>query len=406
MGFADMERTLRAAAGDSAGLDPVPLDIADLFAAGVGETLSGLDVVYGNCGPATALLMGFRAAADLPLRLIREVRTLGWVGYAFQERIAESLGRPDDICVHVSDYARGVWAQARPPGRETTFYPMIAGEPEKPVTPPRPTRRRRGLRAGYFGRVDREKGYHFLPAIVARLAEAGWPISRVDVCGPADDTSLAEQVAAELKGMGVASQSHGPLDHGSSLALMGAVDVVLFPTLSSIEALGRVIVEARITGRPVFASDFCGGHDLLQPGYRLPLALDGPVTGSSADPFPIGRIELGRWTPPPTDATVFRPQRLAPYRDGMATMRALIEGHPDPGAAPREATAPLRMNFHWEDLPQRSAADWCDAVVDGVRREYRDRADLVDLGGATKRAIIGAGFHPRVTFRPPPGRAR
>ena len=76
--------------------------------------LAGCDAVYANCGPWAALLYLVREREQLDVRIIREVRTVGWVGYIWQEEVAGQLERPGDQRVFPSRYARDIWDAAAP----------------------------------------------------------------------------------------------------------------------------------------------------------------------------------------------------------------------------------------------------------------------------------------------------
>ena len=394
LGFADAERALHAALGADRRFRIVELDLGLFLADDPARALSGVDLVYGNCGPLAALLLHLRQAAGLDFALVREVRTLGWIGYAFQEYVAAGLQRPGDLCLHVSAYSCRVWSGVRP-AADRFFYPMLreaAAEAEVGRAG------RRGLACGYFSRISADKGFDQLAPIVGRLRDAGWPLARLLACGPVEDMQLLQRCERALRAMGVEFTYHDELDYRSAMRLMRSVDLVLFPSVSSFEAAGRVVLEAYQRGKPVVGSDYCASHDTLRPEFRIPLRFDGAASGGSAHAFPVARLALERWQPPRPDDPCFLAAQCERYRYRPDDVRQLLQPPGmDDGAGP---ASDVRMEWRFPRAGARLVRDWCEQAWERLRRSCRDRRDLLDLGGAFKRSLIAAGFDPPVSFYP------
>jgi len=386
LGFADVEAAVREAARGAFDLEP--LDIADLLDPGLPTRLERLDVVYANCGPLAALLLAIRERHGLGVRIIREVRTSGWIGYAFQEWVASILHRPDDRCAHVASLSMALWIGFRGAQGDVVHYPLFSapGRPT-PAGPPRV--------AATFSRIAPHKGLGSVPSIVDRLREAGWPLERFVLVGATDDPALRDRVVRRLRAGGLEVAVRGALDHAGTLAAMQTVDVVLFPSVSSLEGVGRVVPEALHEGCRVVASDWGGAHDLVAPAFRIPLA-PGSRSGPSRDGFPMADLDLDRWDPPPWDAPCAVPEALARYHRDPERSRALVAGRPVGESPP---VVGVRLSFDWPDPDRAEVLGHCAALAERVRAEARDRADLLDLGGAAKRALIALGFAPEATFR-------
>jgi hypothetical protein len=99
-GFADVEDAVCHALGNS-NYRIVRLDITDFLRNDLTQRLAGVDAVFANCGPIAALLFQLREAKQLSMSIYREVRTLGWVGYAFQEFVANELQRSHSCSILV-----------------------------------------------------------------------------------------------------------------------------------------------------------------------------------------------------------------------------------------------------------------------------------------------------------------
>lgn len=397
IGFSDIERCVRQAAGGERGaaFRVVDLDISWFLTGELARWLGDLDMVYANCGPLTALLYHIRDREGLKFRVVREVRTLGWVGYAFQEYVASELARPGDLCSHVSAYALEVWSALRGEPSDVHYYPLLDGGR---IIPESPVNVGRDLRCGFFSRVTEDKGFQFVPQIIAKLKAADWPIAALELCGASDSPELLASGCRALEQDGVAVRCHGELDHRRSMSLMAEVDVVLFPSVSSVEGVGRVVIEACGLGKTVIASDYCAGRDVLTPAYRIPLRMPAPVTKSSAHPFAIAGLDLEAWEPPAPGSPSIRAEPCARYCYDADVFLGTFVFPQDATKLDSEPDHDLRMAFDFDRFEGLSKRAWCERVFENLKSEYRDRADLLDLGGAMKRSVMGAGFVPDVTF--------
>lgn len=397
IGFADIERSVKRALthGGIGNARVVDLDIGLFVSDRLADELAGLDVLYANCGPLAALLLYVREQANLDVQIIREVRTLGWIGYAFQEYIAGAFQRTGDVCTHVSDYSLHVWKALRSGCRDVHYYPMLH---DRPGFRTAERGRKGGLCCGYFSRLSRDKGFDYLPALIEKIRAVGWPIHSLDICGANDDDALVKAVCEKLEARNVAVRYHGELDHRQSLSLMASVDVVLFPSVSSFEGVGRVVIEACGLGKTVFASDYCGARDILAPAYRIPLSMPEPTSGPTAYPFPIAGLDIDSWDPPPPvneegnfDGCHRYQYNTEDFFKTFISSCGQDTGQDCPGHG-------LRMYFDWDQFDRMSKEAWCARVSDLLISVCRNKADILDLGGVMKRSIMRAGFVPDVTF--------
>lgn len=406
IGFADVERAVLAVDGaGSPRLRAMDLDLSLFVRPRMADALAGLDVVYANCGPMAALLFAARAAHGLDFAIVREVRTLGWIGYAFQEFVAHALARENDVCTHTSEFSIALWQSFRGAANDIVHYPLIGPKTGPPLDAatrdaPRPATRAR-LRCGYLGRIASDKGFAYLPAIVARLREHGWAIASLDACGDPVEAGLLDRCAGALRRAGVTLRYHGALGHARALDLMAGVDLVLFPSVSSFEAAGRVVAEAWALGKPVIAADYCLGRDMVADGFRIPLAPGEPRSGWADDAFPVAALDLDRWTPPAQRAPAFVAGRGDRYRfRPAATLGLLGCDASQPPAFATPAPDGLELHLDWTTFGAGTEHAWCAELRAALGRETRSRADLVDLGGAVKRSLLAIGFRPRVRFSP------
>lgn len=395
LSFGNVERAVSSACA-AAGIDCVPLDPLLFVASDPASRLAGLDVIYANCGPLAALLLAWRERHGLSFRLVREVRTTGWIGYAFQEEVAASLARAGDACVHSSAYARDLWRRFRGESGDVHLQPVVS---RRRRTRPLP---RRPLVTGYLSRVCRGKGFAALPAVLEHLRAHGWPLAGLRTCGEQTDPGLVAGVAAAVTRQGLAFEHRGPLSHADALALLEAVDVVVFPTLSSFESAGRVSIEAAAAGKVVIGTDYCANAELIGRQARIPFAPDSGQAGPSHREFEVARLDLERWTPPAPDEAAASMLRVSTrYTAHPATLTALITGRVAPLARPDTPLAPVPGLDLELDRRLATATDR-DALVEELLARLRaarpSRTQLVDLGGAAKQALLAAGYCPQARF--------
>ena len=401
LGFSDIERaTRRIEAQENKNAWRVTwLDVSEFLSGRIAKRLANLDVVYANCGPLAALLFGLRETNGLNFRIVREVRTLGWVGYAFQEFVARELERSGDVCAHVSNYCRDVWAPLETARGALQHYPLLDTSGQIDSVPG--VLPSGNVRCGFFSRVSVDKGFQFVPEIIRRMKAVGWEITALDVCGSdTDGETFVKDTSAAVEALGVAVNFYGELHYRRTMQILEGSDIVLFPSVSSIESLGRVSVEAASRGKTVIASDYCGAHDIFPPQCLIPLAVNHAVSGPSPDAFAIGELAFEHWTPPTPQMTL--PARYEDFvfnSDKYLQVLAPAGAAPDSGGEKPDTAGLIAMAYDWDQLADRPAQDWCARVAVRLTSESRSRADLLDLGGAMKRSIVGEGFAPDVSFR-------
>jgi glycosyltransferase involved in cell wall biosynthesis len=403
--FSDIERAVKRSlnGGAPSPFHIVEIDISLFLTQDPVKGLEGMDIVYANCGPLAAFLFDVRARHDLDFTIVREVHTLGWIGYAFQEFVAHAYHRPGDICTHPSEFSRRVWRDFRGAAGDVVYCPILWGEhgQRKSASP-----MGRGLRFGFFSRLSSDKGLGHVPAILARLRDGGWRLASLDLCGTCVEPGLMEKLNRDVEALGVAATYHGEVSHRRALEVMGGVDIVLFPSMSSYESCGRVVLEAYDLGKTVIATDYCAARDLLADPFRIPVNVYAPAIGTAHEPFMVGDIDLDRWVVPDWRDDNFRVADCERYRYEPSELRRLVEGlvaerNGVSGAVEADVDAgneSLRMKIDWDRFRSRSPADWCRDVRTHLLNSVGNRADLVDLGGVMKRSIVKAGFNPTVAF--------
>ncbi len=353
--------------------------------------------MFCNCGPLTSLVLGIRAKNGLNLPLIREIHTLGWVGTFFQEFVANDLSQSNDLVIHASSYSASVWKQIAPQHQSIVYQPIIRSEYSRSG---KTQKQRQFLQACFLSRLSRDKGFHEIPRLVKKLKEEGWPISKVDIAGREIDVNVSD-ARKLLRNIGVKLVYHGQLTRLETLQIIQKSDLVLFPSTSSFEALGRVVVEAIFYDKIVFGSDYCGTYDLFPFEYRIPLQKS-LRTGNSFNAFSIADLDIHAWKPPQyTEATLKRTNNnaLSAYKYNSKTFSQIFELTLNDVRLSRTfEPVNVEMKVDFDSYKHHSAEYWVFAMITELKKINPSRQDLNDLGGVFKKCLKDIGFTPDVSF--------
>jgi len=170
---------------------------------------------------------------------------------------------------------------------------------------------------------------------------------------------------------------------------------LFFLSVSSIESLGRVMIEASEQGVPVITADFGAARDLVHPDYRIPVTYLPGVSGPCDSAFALAQLDISQWQPP---ARLAAPdcfeQSVAEYRaEGHTAADLLYTGHAQPAAQIRPVTFSFGCDVDGLSLAQRLLAD------PALLQEAPDH-QLLDLGGTLQQYLLATGYNPQVSFTP------
>lgn len=254
------------------------------------EILGSTDCVVSNVGPHAHYYFYLRERFRLAFRIIRDVRTALWSSYLFQEYLCHSLLRSDDTLLVSSFYARGVYEALFP---RVALYPTLLCYPLSACFPERQSvwrqhtvRPESDLTLGYLGRISEDKNFPDLIRLLIELhaapSESIGRRFRLFACGHVHSPSCHPQLVArtleEALGFSDVFRYFPARAHGEIWDFLAQIDVLLFPSTSNLETLGRVLVEASFAGVPVICGDHAAASELVNPLYLCPV-----------------RYERGRW---------------------------------------------------------------------------------------------------------------
>lgn len=255
---------LRQATGTPArGLDVRFHDLNQLLAdpAQARAALGDVDCVVSNVGPHAHYYFGLREQLGARFRIVRDVRTAIWSSYLLQEHLCAPLLREGDVLLAASAYTRTLYRHLYPHLQQQPIrrcYPLTVGFPSQRL--PRPVRTGGPTVLGYLGRLSEDKNLPDLVELLIRLNEAEPGGYRLLACGDVHSESCqpARIRARLVEQLGRSDLfEHLPARPNAEIwAVLARMDVLVFPSTSNLETLGRVLIEASYAGVPVV----CGAH--------------------------------------------------------------------------------------------------------------------------------------------------
>ena len=262
------------------------------------EILSNTDVVVANVGPHAHYYFYLRAQHGLDFAIIRDVRTAVWSGYLLQEHLCQPYLRASDTLLVASVYTRAVCHRLFPHLRHHALvqaYPLTVGFPASQARRPSPDRSQ-PLVLGYIGRLSEDKNFHDIVELLIRLNEHADRTYMLLACGDVhsgscDPAVISRKIAAHL-GQGEYFRYLPTRSNGEIWALYEQMDVLLFPSTSNLETLGRVLVEASHAGVPVVCGRHAAAVELVPEAQLSPVTYFTGQTFDCHGDHPLGTIAV------------------------------------------------------------------------------------------------------------------
>jgi glycosyltransferase involved in cell wall biosynthesis len=261
---------------ESPDIHVVPHDVVRLFEddAMARSALANCDVVVSTVGPHAYLYFYLRERLGLAYRIVRDVRTALWNGYLLQEALVAPYIRPDDSVTYSSAYSRDLFRYLFPHvprGSQHICYPLVRWFPASTAKVGYRVRDRSVRIIGYVGRLTDDKNFPQALDLVAELRRRRPGRFMLQAIGEGrpptgHPRAVRERLGDRLDGY----QWIPPVDRDRLWAHYASFDLLLFPSTSTLETLGRVLVEATYAGVPVLAASHGASQELLVEDALLP----------------------------------------------------------------------------------------------------------------------------------------
>ena len=237
------------------------------------EILAATDCVISNVGPHAHYYFYLREKFSLDFRIIRDVRTAIWSSYLLQENLCAPYLRPKDLLMVSSNYTRGIYEKLFPHLRQNAIfrcYPLTVSFPGQ--LPPRPEKDDDKITLGYIGRLSEDKNFPDVVQLLIALNKARPGayrlIARGDIHSASCQPDNIEKLIADNLGEGDYFRYLPPLVNGQIWETLSEFDIMVFPSTSNLETLGRVLIEASYAGVPVVCGEHAAAPELV-PEHSL-----------------------------------------------------------------------------------------------------------------------------------------
>lgn len=234
-------------------------------------TLADVDFVMSNVGPHAHYYFFLREKYNLKYTIIRDLRTALWSSYLLQEHLCQPLLRADDILIVSSHYTQGIYEKIFPHLTGTKIYKCY------PVTvsfPPNIQQKRPMFQTqpyttciGYLGRLSDDKNFPQLVELIVQLNRNSRKKYTLLACGDVHSDSCQPQLIKEYLQEQLDDDDffeYFPArPHSEIWEFLAQIDLMIFPSTSNLETLGRVIIEASHMKVPVVAARHAATTELL-----------------------------------------------------------------------------------------------------------------------------------------------
>ena len=264
------------------------------------EILSNTDCVVSNVGPHAHYYFYLRHKLGLDFRIIRDVRTALWSSYLLQEYLCKNYLRKQDTLLVATFYAWGIYDKIFPhlkANKTRRCYPLTYGFPKQLPLRSRPAPRTgETITMGYVGRLSEDKNFPQLVELLIRLNRNHPHKYRLIACGdihsPSCQPEILEQQIIKALGHNGIFKHIAAREHTGIWEFYHNIDVLIFPSTSNLETLGRVLVEASYCGVPIIAGEHAAAAELLPEQSLCPVKHHANQYFSAHFDHPLGSIDL------------------------------------------------------------------------------------------------------------------
>jgi glycosyltransferase involved in cell wall biosynthesis len=239
-------------------------------------TLSDVDCVLSNVGPHAHFYFWLRERLGLDFRIVRDVRTAIWSSYLHQEHLCRAYLRPTDTLLVASNYTWGIYNKMFP--HLASFptvlcYPLTACFPaDRPIGHLAERQPSDDFTIGYLGRLSEDKNFPDIVELLIRLNRDPQRRHRYRLiaCGDVHSPTCApEAIRTKIDdelGAGGWFEYLPARSYDRIWDVLARFDVMIFPSTSNLETLGRVLIEASYAHVPIVSGEHAATPELVAAG--------------------------------------------------------------------------------------------------------------------------------------------
>jgi glycosyltransferase involved in cell wall biosynthesis len=351
-----------------------PHDLVDLFRSdeAAREALKDCDVVVATVGPHAYLYFYLRERLGLDFTIVRDARTALWNGYLQQEALSAPYLRPGDVLYHSSRYSQALYSMLFPglaASRQAVCYPLLRWFPKELAGSWTGSGSKGRTRIGFVGRLTDDKNHSQAVALQRELGRRAPGAFELVAVGEDPRPRRASEADALVPGY----TWRPPVDRARLWRDYQEMDVLFFPSTSSLETFGRVLVEASYIGTPVMASTHAAASELLPAESLMPTALREDTDFTTHLAARLGDVDVAHAAellisgaiPPAGKGHQF-------YAGHDRLLLALVHGETQDssGLGPTPVQKAFLDRLRMRDLdiaPDRATAD---RMIEGLRRPF------------------------------------
>lgn len=257
--------------------------------------LEDCDVVVSTVGPHAYFYCYLRERLNLRFRLIRDVRTALWNAYMLQEVLVAPYLRESDTVVHSSAYTRLLYRSLFPglaAGSDHVCYPLLRWFPKNAEQTWRGSGCDKPFTIGYVGRLTEDKNFLDAVDLFAELRRRRPGTFRLRAIGegtkPHGHAHVQMRLGTDMTGY----EWYAPVNRDQIWRHYAEMDVLFFPSTSTLETFGRVLIEAAFVGTPILASEHGATSELLPEQALLHTKYNTTRRFNMHDGAPLGQVAI------------------------------------------------------------------------------------------------------------------
>jgi glycosyltransferase involved in cell wall biosynthesis len=222
-------------------------------------------IVISTAGPYAHFYYYLRELLGQNFKIVRDVRTTSWAPYLLQEELCAPLSREQDLVVYPSAFAKAYFQKVFPKMscRRLVAYPLAEKFPKKVSKI-----HSKNLRIGYLGRISKDKNFYQVLDVFSKLLDEDNVHLHIagPIYPPTADLTSGRDIFSHLRVRQIPIESvsyWGDLAYKDIWNFLANVDVLFFPSLSSNESFGRVLLECARADVPVVTANYAAAPELI-----------------------------------------------------------------------------------------------------------------------------------------------